>query len=454
MSYAFRNPFVDGKIWTPEGGVVNLSFIGDNKLPYVSSVEIDIAEAMNFELSVVMNPTYKQLIDLIDNQPWIRLGNTIGIRWGYNDGNQAHISDWIYGFIIMPEPDFGEDITITIKANGVGWKQAKSESTRVWGTLDTPKSLEEIFKEMASKWGVKLVWEVSDEQMKYFQTKLTYLQAGLTNYQFIERYCRECAVGETHEPVVPILRGKEIVFKSSSEKDPKPSAEFHYYGKPDTSKNIFPMTNFNCDNMGPLFLPHRTYSAFLQGANTDPNADTEVVASAGNSDAEGEGMKGGSENNFSGKESLQSSGTDGTPNPDTGHKYDVPEDITMEAGKIVPVIIDAEEQSDIVQGVVDNIRQQDAGDFGISVSFDTLALPALFPMDYVRLKGVTAFFSTVYRIKKMHISINEGGADMTVNAIALGIPEGLSLLSSLVKNSIQGETKTDTDSKEVEAKPQ
>jgi len=441
MSLSFINPFVDGRIWVPGGKTIDLTFIGEDKLPFVESVEIEVGTAMNFEISVNFTPTYDAAVDLIDNTDWFRLGNTLGVRWGYNDGNPAHISDWMYGFIQLPIPAFGDEISLGITANGVGWNLSKNESTRVWGTVKNPTSLETIFETIAKKYGLKLVWSIGLDQEEYFSRKLAYLQAGLTDYQFLERYARHCiAITGKSSPVTTVFKGKELHLISSNKEKPAPAAEFHMYGKPDPANNIYPMNSFTPENYGALFLPHRTYSSAVYGANSHPADPVKKVDSAGNKSA---GEAAGKENNTGGKETVYSTGVDADPNPDTGLKYDVPDDIQMEAGKHVPVIITAESEDQMaheVQSQIDNARQQDASDFGLKVNFGAMAVPKLVPMQYVRLRGVTGFFSTDYRLSNLKISIGDGGADMECDAQCVGIPEGFAWIAQEVATSETGET--------------
>jgi hypothetical protein len=446
LSYDFRNPFVDGKIWSPDGGEVNLNFFGEKKIPYVSGVEIEMGTGGNLDISVILNPTYPEAISLIDESPWFVLGNTLGVRWGYNDGNLAHVSDWIYGFLQLPEVDFSEEISITLKASGAGWQVSMNESTKAWSTVKKPRALRSIFEEIAGKYGLSIAWKIEAELDPYFDLETGYIQAGLTDYQFIERYCRMCAVPNTgSSPVDMIIRGKELILISTPKKT-MPAAEFHYYGKPDPANNIFPLDSFAPKSFGALFLPRRTCSAVLYGINSDPTKPVEKIDSVGN-DA---GESGGQENNFSGNGSMQTPGEDATPNPE-GMKYQAKQDELLEAGKHVPVIVTEDKLKENVEAELSNIRQQGAGDYGIEVDFTAVAIPTLVTEQIVRLKGVSRFFSTDYRIKDMTITIDDSGANMSCTAWAHGLDDDMSLYSLLAKTSEQGDTEPGDGGEEVES---
>ncbi len=96
------------------------------------------------------------------------------------------------------------------------------------------------------------------------------------------------------------------------------------------------------------------------------------------------------------------------------------------------------------------MRQQGAGDYGIEVSFTSIAVPTLVPEQIVRLRGVSRFFSTDYKINSMVFTIDTDGAGMDVNGWAHGLDNDMSLSSQLVKTNEQGDTEPGDDSGEVE----
>ena len=85
---AFRSVFVDGKISNPKTGrTAYLKLIGDGEtLPYLQSVSLSMERNVNMGITISLTPPYHQALKMIsrDNE-WLRLGNTLGVRWGYAD---------------------------------------------------------------------------------------------------------------------------------------------------------------------------------------------------------------------------------------------------------------------------------------------------------------------------------------------------------------------------------
>ncbi len=447
MSYSFTNPIVDGRIWNPSTGEsIDLTLIGEDKIPYCQGVEIDIGLGGNLDITVHLTPTYDSAVKLIDETDWLKYGNTLGVRWGYNDGDASHISDWYYSFMQLPEVNFGEEITIDLKASGPAWGMSSVESTRVWSTNENPKSLYDIFGIIAQKYGLEVSWSLEAlKQKDYFGEPRAHIQACLTDLQFIERNTRLA-----NPRVDMIIRGNKLIFACNPLGHTTPAAEFHMYGKMNPKENIFPMTGFSPEQMGSLFLPSRTFSSQMFGPNTDPTATVEKVDSMGN---ESSGEAAGDENNISGDGTLCTPGKEAPPDPDSGLKVDVKQDAEKEAGKMVPLIIGEKGLKKNVKNVLDSVRQDTAGDYGIIVNFETIGIPTLVPEQIIRLKGVTKFFSTDYRIHDMGISIGDGGAEMSIKAMAHGLSLEMAYQAEAVKTFAQGDTEPGDGGENVEPDP-
>ena len=451
MSYSFLNPFADGKIWSPiDNKTANISLVGPEKLPYSQGISIGFGLNGSVDISLNLAPVYEEAIRIIEETNYIRLGNTLAVRWGYNDGQPAHVSDWFYGFMQLPEVNFGDEITLAIKATGYGLCLDQTESVRAWSKVGSPRSLKSIFNEIAKRYGLVVKgWDDLDAaQARYFEYEHdNFIQHGLTDLQFMDRMGEQCP-----NPVYMIIRDKNILLTSNSEKDVNPAAEFHYYGKMDPAKNIFPMTGFSPEDMGPLFLPHRSYSAIAYGPNSDPVGEVEKIDSVGNKD-DTDDEASGTELHISGDFSLNTFGTDQPADPDTGVKPDVETNRLIEASKFLPVPMSGDVQRDQVKELLDSKRQGDAKDYGLKVSFDTIGIPTLIPNQIVRLRGVTKYFSTDYKIAYLNIEVGEGGADMNVKCISSGISGEMAAYAKKVVTYAQGETKDDDGTGTVEADP-
>lgn len=428
MTYSLLSPIVDGKIWSPTAGVINLSIVGPDRIPYMSDVEIHMEIGGNFSVSVTMNPTYAQAIDLIDNQPWFRLGNTLAIRWGYNDGNPLHMSDWFHCFMLPPEPAFGEEISVVLKGNGYGWLMNRTESVRAWSQDGKPATFEKVAKTISRKYGLKdPVFNLStDAQKNALQNdRPNLVQGGLTDFMYL--------VNEAE------LAGVEVIFKEdhlvfiSQGENPdgaNVAAEFRMYGKPDTASNIYPMFNFTPKNFGPLFLAKGgRYMTPAFGPRSDPGKNPKMVTADATTDQS---------NNPGGKDVLATHTKDAPPN-EAGVKMNINLEADVEASKFMPVLASQDDDQAGYQQALEGARLGDASDYGLEVDIDTVAIPTLFPRAHVRLSGVSSYFSTEYMIKSIDIKINEGGADASLSLCCKGLPQGLEAMALESQVSKQGE---------------
>ncbi len=455
MSYGFQNPFIDGKIWCPftaqEIGftLMNkenpvLSAMNMNTL-YVSSAELTLGLRENLELAITMSPTYNEALALIDESPFFRLGNTVYFRWGYNDGLQGHISDWYIGLMQMPIPSFGEEISITLKAIGFAFNVNRISTPRVWSTSDNPKKYEDVAKEIAKKYGLKLVFDdyLNDVALKMLRqiSRTDLNQGGMTDLMFLSEKAREATaqlIVKNNEMLItnidqPITVGAEV------------SHEFHMYGKMDPANNIFPMTSFDPESMGVLFLPHNQgYMSWVQGPNNDP---AEILEPLTCSNRKGENT--GSDNSYSGGEDLNTPNTDGSANKE-GIKVSVqPQASNMEAGKHIPLAVSSEFMQQNAEVVLDSVRQEKAGNIGIMVNFGSVGIPTFIPGMLCRLRGVSNYFSCDYMARRVVVNIESGGASMAVTAGMKGFPAGLEYMADEVQR-FEEATSTSPNEENVE----
>lgn len=415
MGYSFRDVVVDGKIWSPTAGTIDLSLHGENKIPYLQSVEI--AYAFNGETEVTVNfaPTYKEALRLIDELPWFRMGNTLAIRWGYNDGQPGHMGNWIYSFMLPPEPSFGEEITLSVKGTPYGWCMNRISSKRVWSERGKPRSLADVAKEILVKYGFnepkfRCVTENQKGHMEAERGDIT--QSGDSDLQFLVNEAASCSMQM-------IMEGKDVLFidNASAITLNKVAAEFHMYGMIDTEKNIYPMTGFTPKGFGPLFLSKSgAVKAIVQGPNSDPEKEPVILES---SDSTGD------ENHFSGPKVFAIPGKNASVLSAETPKPSIELDKKYEATKFYPLTMADDYKEENAQKYLDGFRAGNAGDFGIEVDFDSIALPTIFPGQIVRLRGVSNYFSTDYRVKGVDISIESGGADMTCHGMSKGMPAEL-----------------------------
>lgn len=412
MGYSFRDVVVDGKIWSPTAGTIDLSLHGENKIPYLQSVEISYAFNGETEVTVNFAPTYKEALRLIDDLPWFRLGNTLAVRWGYNDGQPGHMGNWIYSFMLPPEPSFGEEITLSVKGTPYGWCMNRVSSKREWSTQTKPRSFASVAKEILVKYGFNepnFLCIGQDQIHLMEEERGNLIQSGDSDLQFLVLEANAASMQM-------IMEGKDVLFidMSSAFELKKVAAEFHMYGKIDTDKNIYPLMGFTPKGFGPLFLPKGgAVKAIVQGPNSDPEKEPVVLES---SDSTGQ------ENHFSGPKVFAIPGKNAPAPSKKTPKASVELDKKYEATKFYPLTMADDYKEENAQKYLDGFRTSNAGDFGIEVDFDSIAIPTIFPGQIVRLRGVSNYFSTDYRLKGVDISIESGGANMTCHGMSKGIP--------------------------------
>jgi hypothetical protein len=419
---SFRSIFLDGKISNPlvTDRVMDFRFFGEDSIPYAQSANITLGRGTNLDMSLTLAPTYDKALELLSkDNPWIRLGNTLGVRWGYADVPGA-VSDWYYGFMLMPEVSFGEEITITLTAQTLTWNTNLVERTRVWSTEESPLTLKEIADQIAQRYGLKTDFNegaLGQDVLVALQTpRSNFAQGGRTDRMFLMQEAEILGLRM-------IERNGILYFVDQAAPlpgEPSVNATFQMYGRMDPWNNVFPLSTFDPENIGTMFIQNKqALLSFAKGPNDDPEADVEPVVS---SDADAR------ERAFSADTTLSAPSTeDGPPPIDMG---DVKVKSTVkvehdqgEAGRIFNLPLNGDETSEFINAQVSAVRESDASGHGIGVAFGcAIALPNLLPGMFVKLEGVGDYFSTTYLLNDVEISIGDGGASMECKGIGKGFP--------------------------------
>jgi hypothetical protein len=416
---AFRSVFVDGKISNPAtGNVIHLHLMDEgNTLPYLESVSINLERGANLELSMNLAPPYDKALEMIskDNE-WLRLGNTLGLRWGYADVPGA-ISDWYYGFMQMPEVSFGDEISITVPATTLAWNADRVERVRGWASEESPRSFRSVAEEIAQRYG--LVAEFGElnpsVQLLVDEPQVSLIQGGRTDLQFIMEE------GEKYGMRMISLNDKLYFVDAEAPLPgfPDVNATFQMYGKIDIWNNIFPMTSFSPESMGTLFIKQfQGTNALAYGPNDDPTVEKEPSVST---DKAAPGPS------FTSKETVANPPeADGKPPSDMG---DVKTKATVkvdpnagEGGRIMCLPLNGQETSGFIESFLNGAREGTAEEHGLSVSFGCFAVPNLLPGMFVRLAGIGDYFSGTYMLQKLGLTIDSGGAEMDCEAFGRGFP--------------------------------
>lgn len=415
---AFQSPFVDCQIANPKTGkVASLTlFGGDEQLPYLQQVTLNMARSVNLGMNLILAPPYQEAIKLISkDSEWLRLGNTIGVRWGYAD-MEGVMSDWHYGFMTQPQVTFGEDITISIEATALAWHMNKVSRSRDWASSDSPKSVLAVALEIADRYGMEVVYSVlkpSAKSLLEFE-RSSIVQGGRTDMQFIMFEIERCGARL-------ILQNQKMIIIDAAAPladYPKVNATFGFYSYVDVTNNILPLMSFNTESMGALFVRHLNgIRSLLYGPNQAPDQDPQgVVASEVTTE----------ENSFSSQETYVPPVEDGAESRGTGDvktkasvtvNYD--ED---EGGSIYTPPISGEETQEFLSSQVAAMYDDEGNEHGVSATFSSIAIPNLIPGMYVKILGVGDFFSSIYMLNEVSVTISSDGAMMECNGFSRGFP--------------------------------
>jgi hypothetical protein len=428
---AFRSVFIDGKIINPmTGRSIDLSLFGQNSLPYLQSVSIGLERGANMNLSINLAPPYEAALELIsaDNE-WIRLGNTLGLRWGYSDVEGA-ISDWHYGFMQTPSASFGDEISIAITASTLAWNTDRVSRVRCWGTEEEPYTFEKIATEIATRYGMEVEFGILDKNLEYLvdNLELVLVQGGRTDLHFLMSEGEKLGVRL-------IINNQKFIFVEASaplKAYPTVNATFRMRGKMDIRDSVFPMTSFTPESMGALFIKNREgVTAIPFGPNDDPAEKKEVVVS---DDANAEQGSYTSDHTVAApslKDGLPKKGAKGEKlNVKTSVKVD---HVAGESGRHFSLPLHGKNYDKAVNGYLSAAREGVAQEHGIAANFGCFAMPKILPGMYVRLEGIGDYFTGNYLLQKVDVTIDSGGAEMDCYAFAKGFPGLNPSLDSLVR---------------------
>lgn len=174
----YRNPFLSATIVTPDGDRYPLwtetspiaqssARLGNTfSLPFISELSVEIQLAYLPIIKVTLTPPYRDAINFLDSKliEWgqsileVQFGYVAQQPQGFSDlisgrpAGQAILSDLYSGIILKPEVQLGEDITITLTAQGVGGFAA----VRQEGNLTVKATRKEIVKQLMQKFGVEI----------------------------------------------------------------------------------------------------------------------------------------------------------------------------------------------------------------------------------------------------------------------------------------------------------
>jgi hypothetical protein len=280
--FAFRAAWVNIMVYNPETGQTQRFDAGQTRgegkyLPYFSSMTVKTGLAHNSEVAVVLcPPRYEDFIDLIES-PWVRLYNSLGVRWGYTD-DPSHVSPWYWSF--MKPPTIGIDVesfSITLNGTGFEFSMMRKGSAKVWaseGGTPGPRSLMDVIKEIVSVYGMPIVLNNGKPFPKIIADALneprkSLVQSGVNDWAFIRKSIEPLGLW------MFVAKGFEIHILKGNDPEP-PSRIFRVYGKSNPADGIWPAWGYSTETNA-MFLPGRGVAATTFGPNADRTQKVSTV---------------------------------------------------------------------------------------------------------------------------------------------------------------------------------
>jgi hypothetical protein len=120
-------------------------------LPFVQEVTVEHMMGEVARITVILTPPYEDGIKLI-NSELIEAGvSTLEVQFGYVVNGKANLSKVFRGVMLLPEVQIGEDITITLHAQGVGgFAISRVESSETF----KKRNVMEIFADVLADSGI------------------------------------------------------------------------------------------------------------------------------------------------------------------------------------------------------------------------------------------------------------------------------------------------------------
>jgi len=420
---SFASVFIDVRVANPvTGDVTSFSLPGTGEVfPYFQSVTISMARSVSQTIEVILSPPYEDAIKLISkDSKWLRVGNTLAVRWGYAD-IEGMMTDWHYGFMLRPTVSFGEEISITVPAKAMAWHMDRVARCRDWSSSESPVTLRSIAEKIASRYGLVIEFCLSDRIQLAFETvEDSFVQGGRTDMQFL------MYESERRGAKLIIQNGKLMIVDSTGPNKgyPDVNATFYMYAKIDTQNNVLPMDSFDAESTGALFLRQLQGIATMgYGPDSNPEEEPEMKRSDGDSTENGSDM-----NSFTSGGSLAiPPKEDGKAPPPAIGGVKVKSlikriDEDDECGRIIALPATGGESEDFIKNQVAAINDENADEHGIPVNFSAIAIPNLLPGMMVGLKGIGDYFSGTYMLNEMEISVSTSGATMNCSCFGRGFP--------------------------------
>jgi len=203
-------------------------------------------------MQAVLSPPRDLGLKLL-NDPLLSMGSAMEVSWGYPSFGELRRA---FGVLTVPDVTIGQEITITVNAEGFLFGLIRTERNKVW--RETPAdetsaalSPQEIVTEIAEGFGFgtdDLEFDFDDgrfeEQRQDKEGNPQPFQQYESDWLFIRRLAKE------HNATAHLQGGTKLRIIGNEVPFGKVVATFRMYGQLNTPENIYPLLGFQVDQGG------------------------------------------------------------------------------------------------------------------------------------------------------------------------------------------------------------
>ncbi len=397
-------------------------------IPYLSEIAIKEQISGFGEAKLTLTPpTYKESLELLES-PFLFIGNTVGVRFGYTSGGTSFISPWTWYLSLLPEISFGDEFSITIPTTSFGFFPSMLQSKNVWnsGLQDSdgnggtvPKiTIKEVIETLAGIYNFELNWNgegknYSDAESSFSpfaieifkNEKITITQHGLNDWMFLKHIAAKagCRAFISSGTVLNIV---------DSRKADSSTATFSYRGQIDFLNNVYPLEKFDGESSA-LFFPRLGVDSRYFQLDSKRSEQTQKVSASSSTTVTGV------------------SGSSVPSNSQGGPKVKAPDGTTVP----VPGFADKSFSSDYIPVASrDNLAKTKLSNYmakstaenhGASAKITAIDIPWIMPEDIVKIVGLGKYYSVSYRIFEIERKYGNDFAESTYSLKPKGFPDNI-----------------------------
>lgn len=374
----------------------------DEHLPFFSQMTVveDISQAGEIIINLTP-PTYQDALDLLKS-PWLTIGNTVSVRWGYTP-DPNHLSGWHHGMLLQPDISFGDQFSISIKAQSFGWLPARQQNGQQWsGAGASPMGPLDVIEAIVKRYNFEFNYNdgIAPEPSTLDNLTVPRVINQKTNdLVFMKSLAlgAGCRLFITHGNKVNLIDGARAR---------KPSVTFVYRGQIDPANNVFPIDTFDSETTA-MFLPRTAIAARFLNPN-DKRTGLFRKWEANEATAKNAAI--------SGEDVPKPDGDGPTQKAKDGQKIPRRKQLDPEKGaaSYVPIVIRQKQLANRLQSQMNNIfKGKTAESHGVSATVGGVDVPTVLPEDIAAVKGVGEYHSVNYRVARVEHIVGEAFGVMT-----------------------------------------